>query len=281
MSHSTQMTNNAARPKAIDVMQRYEMKYLLTAAQTEYLVKRLRGHMALDKYGRTTIASLYYDTDDHRLIRASMDKPAFKEKIRLRSYGQATDLSPVYLELKRKADGIVYKRRVESTLPEVDDFFAGRGGIGSGGQIDREITYFRDQYKTLRPACLIMYDREAYYEPDGDLRLTIDYNPRYRMDRLTLSGSMDGIPLRAAGETILEIKVQQAMPLWLCQILNEGNIRLGSFSKYGEAYRREYLAARQPARPVRSAVAAARREEKPWPARGRLWGRRALRSASN
>ena len=223
----------------IVVMKRYELKYILNAAQTEFLIERLRGHMEPDAYGLTSIASLYYDTPDYRLIRASIDKPEFKEKIRLRSYGIATDASPVYLELKRKAYGIVYKRRVQSTIPQVQKFFSGEGDVCAPGQINREITYFRDYYRELVPACLIIYDRTAYYEPGGDLRLTIDRNPRFRTDTLRLDRSMDGELLLSPGDTILELKVQQSMPLWLVSILSEGCIRKGSFSKYGEAYRRQ------------------------------------------
>ena len=225
----------------IVVMKRFELKYLLTAEQTEFLKERLKGHMELDQYGRTSIASLYYDTPSFRLIRTSMEKPAFKEKIRLRSYGLATEESPVYLELKRKAYGIVYKRRVQSTIPKVEKFFAGSGDICAGGQINREIVYFRDYYRDLSPACLIIYDREAYFEPGGDLRLTIDHNPRYRLDELNLTTSMEGILLKDPGVTILEIKVQQAVPLWLSRILDEGCIRKNSFSKYGEAFRQKLM----------------------------------------
>ena len=223
----------------IVVMKRYELKYLLDAEQTAFLMKRLEGHMQLDQYGRTSIASLYYDTPSYQLIRTSVEKPPFKEKIRLRSYGLAMLESPVYLELKRKTEGIVYKRRVQSTIPLVEKFFAGSGDICAGGQINREITYFRDYYGALVPACLIIYDREAFFEPGGDLRLTIDHNPRYRVDHLDLTYSMEGIPLRPPGHTILEIKVQAAMPLWLTKILSDGQIYKNSFSKYGEAFRQQ------------------------------------------
>ena len=223
----------------IVVMKRYELKYLLSAEQTEYLREKLKGHMEPDAYGKTSIASLYYDTPDYRLIRTSIEKPEFKEKMRLRSYGLASDESPVFLELKRKAGGIVYKRRVQSTIPLVEKFFAGEGDICAGGQINREITYFRDYYRELVPACLIIYDRVAYFEPGGDLRLTIDENPRYRADELNLTTSMDGIPLLGEGSTILEVKVQEAVPLWLSGILDKGKIYKGSFSKYGEAYKRQ------------------------------------------
>lgn len=226
---------------AITVMKRYELKYLLTAEQTAFLRERLKGHMEVDRYGKTSIASLYYDTPTYQLIRTSVEKPEFKEKIRLRSYGLATDGSPVFLELKRKAYGIVYKRRVETTIPLVKKFFSGEGDICAPGQINKEITVFRDFYKTLVPACLIIYDRMAYFEPGGDLRLTIDENPRYRHDDLTLTKSMDGNSLLGEGWTILEVKVQDAMPLWLCGILSEGRISIGSFSKYGEVYRQQLL----------------------------------------
>ncbi len=228
---------------AITVMKRYELKYLLDAAQTEYLRERLKGRMEADSYGKTSIASLYYDTPTYRLIRTSVEKPEFKEKIRLRSYGIATEESPVYLELKRKAYGVVYKRRVETTIPLVKKFFSGEGDICAPGQINREITAFRDYYKTLVPSCMIIYDRTAYFEPGGDLRLTIDEDPRYRTSDLTLTRSMDGVSLLGKGRTILEIKVQESVPLWLCEILSAGGIRKGSFSKYGEAYRQQLLKA--------------------------------------
>ncbi len=223
----------------INVMKRYELKYLLNAEQTAYLKERLKGHMEIDQYGKSPIASLYYDTPTYQLIRASVERPLFKEKIRLRSYGTANDESPVFLELKRKAYGIVYKRRVQTTVPLVRKFFSGEGEICDPGQINREITTFRDYYKTLVPSCLIIYDRTAYFEPDGDLRLTIDEDPRYRTDDLTFTNLSEGIPLLEKGLTILEVKVQDAMPLWLTEILSEGGIKKWSFSKYGEAYRRQ------------------------------------------
>ena len=225
----------------ITVMQRVEWKYILSAEQTDFFCERLKGHMEPDAYGLTTIQSLYYDTPDRRIVRTSIEKPEFKEKIRLRAYGRATNESPVFLELKRKAYGIVYKRRVQTTIPLVKNFFDGNGDICAGGQINTEITYFRDFYKNLVPSCLIIYDRTAYFEPGGDLRLTIDENPRYRVKDLDLRVSMEGISLLPEGYSIMEIKVQQAMPLWLTSILSDGRIYKASFSKYGAAYEQQVL----------------------------------------
>ena len=223
----------------ITVMKRYELKYIISKEQELYLKEALKGHMEIDKYGLTQIASLYYDTPDYRLIRASIEKPPFKEKIRLRSYGLATDSSNVFLELKRKYQGIVYKRRVVTTIPAVKAFFNDEEDICADGQIAKEISYFRDYYKNLVPACLIIYDREAYYEPNGNLRITFDGNPRYRITELDLKTNMEGISLLKEGYSILEIKVQDAMPLWLTHILEKGKIRKGTFSKYGEAFKKQ------------------------------------------
>ena len=221
------------------VMKRFELKYIISAEQEARLLEGLKGHMEPDEFGRTSIASLYYDTPEYRLINASIEKPSFKEKMRLRSYGLATEESPVFLELKRKAYGIVYKRRVQTTVPLGRKFFAGEGEICAEGQINREITYFRDFYGDLAPSCLIICERTAYAESDGDLRVTVDNAPRYRTEKLDLTTSMDGSPLLPEGYSILEIKVQEAMPLWLCRLLDREKIFKNSFSKYGEAYKRQ------------------------------------------
>lgn len=220
----------------ISVMQRYELKYLLTPQQLEFLKEAIKGRMELDCYGRCPILSLYYDTPDYRLIRNSLEKPPFKEKIRLRSYGLARGSSPVYLELKRKAKGLVYKRRVATKKEDAESFFQRKSDLCAEGQIAKEISYFRDFYQNLVPACLIIVDREAYYEVGGEVRLTIDTNPRYRVDHLDLSTSLGGTPLLEEGGAIVEIKIPGAMPLWLSHILSEGGIYKTSFSKYGHAY---------------------------------------------
>ncbi|MBO4452949.1 MAG: polyphosphate polymerase domain-containing protein [Clostridia bacterium] len=232
------MAVTAAPAATVVVMKRYELKYILDPIQTEYFIKSLEGHMRIDGYGLTSVASLYYDTPDRRLIIRSIEKPKFKEKIRVRSYGVATDDSPVFLELKRKAEGVVYKRRVQTTVPEAERFFAGED-VFSDGQINREITFFRDHYGKLVPACMIICDRTAYYEPDGDLRLTIDASPRYRVTDLDLRAPAEGKLLLPEGYTVLEIKVQQSIPLWLSAILDKGGIYKASFSKYGTAYKQQ------------------------------------------
>lgn len=224
--------------ETITVMKRYELKYHLTAAQVDFLKKRLEGHMKVDKYGLTTILSLYYDTPDFALINRSIEKPFFKEKIRLRSYGLAKQGGPAFLEIKRKNDGIVYKRRIVTSEEDTEAFFE-EGKPFEKSQIGRELEAFSNRYGYLEPKYLVLYDRMAYFQEGSDLRLTLDLNPRYRAKDLNLHTSTEGIPLLGEGEAILEVKVQHSIPLWLVDILNEGKIYQTSFSKVGTAHKRQ------------------------------------------
>ena len=133
-------------------MSRYEMKYVLTKAQLDHLKKFLSLYMKVDEYGKTSVASIYYDTPDRRIIRNSIEKPEYKEKIRLRSYGLANKDSKVFLELKRKVCGVVYKRRISLKEDEVDSVLQDKSG---DTQISKEIIYFSSFYKKLVPAFLI------------------------------------------------------------------------------------------------------------------------------
>lgn len=226
------------KEKLISVMKRYELKYILTKEQLEYSKEKIAEYMKVDKYGLTSIASLYYDTPDFNLVTKSIEKPKYKEKIRLRSYGLAKENTPVFLEVKRKLEGIVYKRRIVSTENEVDQFMNNEGEL-KNDQISRELEAFKENYGSLEPKYLIIYDRVAYYQDDSDLRITIDMNPRYRVNDLNLHTSMDGISLLEEGSAILEVKVQHSIPLWLVDILTKGKIYQSSFSKVGTAHIRE------------------------------------------
>ncbi len=216
---------------------RYEMKYLLTEQQKAMVLGAMQPHMKLDSYGHTTIRNIYYDTDNYRLIRRSIEKPAYKEKLRIRSYAPAHGSNPVFVELKKKYQSVVYKRRL--TLPEADamESFHSGEALPVQSQIAQEIEYFRNYYQTLQPAVFLCYDRDAYYSIDGsDFRVTFDDNIRYRDWDITLAGSTEGISLLEEGYTLMEIKTPGGLPLWMCQALSNGKIYKTSYSKYGTAY---------------------------------------------
>lgn len=218
------------------VFKRYELKYMLTIAQKEALLQVMAPYMALDKYGRTVIRNIYFDTDNYRLIRRSIEKPMYKEKLRIRSYRKAEKKDKVFVELKKKYDGVVYKRRISMPQQQAMDWIC--SGIDApDSQIGREIEYFRNYYTGLRPAVYLSYEREAYYCKDGgDFRVTLDDHIYARQDRLSLEEEADGQELLPEGMVLMEVKTSGAIPLWMAKYLSENKIFKTSFSKYGTAY---------------------------------------------
>lgn len=217
--------------------ERYEIKYLLTPQQKERVLQAMKPYMKLDHYGRTVIRNIYFDTVNFRLIRQSLDKPAYKEKLRIRSYQIAQDQDPVFVELKKKYNSVVYKRRL--TLPELEamTIFKYDLPIPVRSQIAQEIEYFRSYYQDLQPTVFLSYEREAFYSLDGqDFRVTFDENILYRQNDLDLSSEAYGTPLLEQGQTLMEIKTSGGLPLWMSHALNEQKIYKTSFSKYGLAY---------------------------------------------
>ncbi len=220
-----------------NTFKRYEIKYILTASQRDAVLGAMEPFMRLDKYGRTTVRSIYLDTDSFRLIRRSIEKPIYKEKLRLRSYSLATPESNVFVELKKKYKSVVYKRRL--VLRESDAMNAVLCGspFPVRSQIGEEIEYFREYYGEMKPRVFLSYDREAFYSLDGsDLRITLDDNIMYRTSELSLCSPPGGISILGEGLTLMEVKTSGAIPLWLTEVLTKNKIFKTSFSKYGTAY---------------------------------------------
>ena len=219
------------------VFKRYELKYMLTLEQKARILEAMAPYMALDKYGRTTIRNIYFDTDNYRLIRHSIEKPAYKEKLRIRSYKKATPSSTVYVELKKKYDSVVYKRRMSLSEDEAMDWVTGQMHCKEETQISGEIDYFLDYYETLHPVVFLSYEREAYFCKDGsDFRVTFDDHILCRQEDLSLESDVWGTPLLEEGKVLMEIKCSGGIPLWMTHVLSQEHIYKTSFSKYGTAY---------------------------------------------
>ena len=219
------------------VFKRYELKYLLSASQRDYVLEQMDGFMRLDGYGHTTIRNVYYDTENYRLIRRSIEKPVYKEKLRVRSYCLADSDSEVFVELKKKYDGVVYKRRI--SLPEsvATAWLCGRISAPCDTQISREISYFMSHYQGLRPAMFLSYERDAYYsDADDSFRVTLDSNILCRRTEMSLCHEPYGHLLLPEDTFLMEIKCPGAIPLWMVDILSKGKIYKTPFSKYGRAY---------------------------------------------
>ena len=220
------------------VFKRYEIKYMITLEQKAKVLDAMKPYMKLDQYGRTTIRNIYYDTDTYLLIRRSIEKPAYKEKLRIRSYGRATPQSTVFVELKKKYKQVVYKRRISLPEAEAVKWLSGEKYTEKHTQISNEIDYFMDYYGTLHPTVFLSYEREAFYTNDGsDFRVTFDDNILCRQENLSLESEVYGTPILPEGMVLMEIKCSGGIPLWMTQVLSEEHIYKTSFSKYGTAYR--------------------------------------------
>lgn len=223
--------------KDILIFKRVEKKYRLTPGQKSALLSVIGHRLTPDAHGISTICSLYLDTPEHLLIRNSIDARVYKEKLRLRSYGTPAQDDQVFLEIKKKYKGVVYKRRESLTLQTAMTYISG-GPPPCDSQIMREIDYAMHLYRQPQPATLIAYEREAYFDRElPSLRITFDTNVRYREDDLHLDHGHQGIRLLPEDAILMEIKTDGAMPFWLARALSDCSILPASFSKYGTAYR--------------------------------------------
>ena len=223
------------------VFKRYEKKYLLSREQYETLFRELRDHIVPDAYHRSTVCSIYYDTDDYELIRRSIEAPVYKEKLRLRSYGVPDDDGTVFIELKKKYKGMVYKRRVPMGAKAAMDYLAGKAGPTENSQMTREIDWFLHE-NDVKPKAFIACDRYAWVDKENpELRITFDENLRWRTDRLDLTLGAEGESLTEPGAVLMEIKIPGTAPLWLARLLSDQRVFPTSFSKYGTCYKNHIL----------------------------------------
>lgn len=233
---------------------RYEIKYAVTETQRQRLIDGMQEYMIRDSHGISQIQSLYFDTPDYLLARRSMEHPLYKEKIRLRSYGQADDHTKVFLELKKKFEGVVYKRRVSMDMTKAEELMenwsSNRYGVTEvdcNPQILRELEASVARYPKLIPRILLTYRREAFYQRDDhDFRVTLDQEIGWRNADLSLRNPMIGRPLLKQSYYLMEVKAGGAIPLWFTKLLTELGIRKTSFSKYGTAYQTIFLEQNDP-----------------------------------
>lgn len=219
-----------------EVFNRIEKKYLLNKEQYERITDLINKNMDKDKYGVYTITNLYLDTDNFDLIRKSIDKPKYKEKVRLRCYGVPNDEQEVFLEIKKKYKRHGNKRRIRLKLKDAYEYIDGKIDIDS--QISREIRYLINLYD-LKPMIYIAYDRIAYIGNDNvNFRLTMDYNIRSRIDDLYLENGDYGEYLLDKNQYLMEVKTSGSFPIWFVKILSDLKIYPISFSKYGNIYKK-------------------------------------------
>ena len=222
------------------VFKRKEIKYLLSEQQLANMMPVILSHMELDAYAHSSISNLYYDTVDDYLIRRSLEKPQYKEKLLLRSYGTPVGTSEVYCEIKKKAQGVVYKRRVGMPYKEAMDYLSGKESE-SNNQIVKEIDWMLTSYNHLIPKVFVSYERDSWKgKEDPTLRMTVDRNILWRTNQLDLQQGAWGEALLDKNQVLMEVKITNAQPVWLANLLSENGVFPASFSKYGSVYKTLY-----------------------------------------
>lgn len=217
---------------------RYEIKYLLTDEQRNRLRILMDLFMVPDEWGPSTVRNVYYDTPSHLLVRRSAEHPDYKEKVRIRSYGVADHDDPVFVELKKKYDGVVYKRRCTMDHARADALLAGKGDPQT--QIERELDFTCKRYGGLVPSFFIAYDREAFYaKDDHEFRMTFDRRIRSRTTDMRLDSTDVAEQYLEDGLNLLEVKAGGAVPLWLAEFFSGEGIFKTRFSKVGMAWQRQ------------------------------------------
>lgn len=224
-----------------EVFNRYEKKFIINNKTYNALMELFGKCMKLDEYNQNngfyTICNIYYDTISNDLIKKSVSKPIYKEKLRLRTYGVPEGNTKGYLEIKKKYNGIVNKRRTSMGIQEAYDFLSSKClpklQPYHNSQVINEIEFFINRYE-LKPTTYIAYDRKAMF--NEDLRITFDTNIRTRRYDLVLELGDHGEPLLQNDQWLMEIKVEKAFPIWLTKALSELKIYPTSFSKYGCEY---------------------------------------------
>ena len=220
------------------VFKRYEIKFLLSLRQKERILSVMEPHMAPDRYALSRIRNVYLDTGSYRIIRNSIERPPYKEKLRLRSYEKATPESEIFVELKKKYNRVVYKRRVVLPEASAEEWLLKGAPCEKNEQITREIDYFKNFYGMLFPSVFLSYRREAFCCPfDRTLRITFDNEILARCHNVSLCEDVYGEPLLSEDTVLMEVKCDGGMPLWLVRHLSEERIYKTTFSKYGTAYK--------------------------------------------
>lgn len=235
---------------AVEVFNRYEKKYMISDKTYHIIKPFLDKHMEADEHSQGsdfyTICNIYYDTEDNEIIRKSIERPLYKEKLRLRSYGIMGQQDKVYLEIKKKFEGCVNKRRTSIILEDAYRYLERKqkpeikGSMD--GQILSEIDYLVQRYPTLHPVVFLSYDRKAMFDrEDKNFRITFDHNILTRRYDLGLHYGIYGDQLLQGDQWIMEAKINRAAPLWFAELLSQYRIFPVTFSKYGTEYTKHII----------------------------------------
>ena len=234
------MNNNGS---TIHRFNRFELKYLISLQQAAQFKAALQAYLIPDKHGsnngRYTLSSMYYDSPDLRCYRENEHGLKFRRKLRIRRYETDevfTDESPVFLEIKQRYDRVTLKRRTimpyHQALRLCNDRQMPDHRTDDQALVE-EVYGFLWQYN-LRPASIVRYDRQAFTgtQHDSGMRVTFDTSLSFQAHQLHLHEQSSGWPMLPANSVVLEIKVNERIPLWLTNLIAAHNLQRVGLSKY-------------------------------------------------
>ena len=222
---------------AITIIDRMEQKYFISFDKYKELMNKIEDKLVKDKYFDERIYNIYFDNDQYEFIIKSLDKPLYKEKVRLRSYTEAKEGTNVFLEIKKKYKGLGNKRRVVIDYKDAINYIDNNIIPDTNKQIMSELDYTFKK-NNLKPKISLTYDRLSYaFKDDESYRVTFDTNIRYSNKKLDLVNIDDEDSLFNDGY-IMEVKTLKGYPNWFSKVLNELKIYPTSYSKVGEAYKK-------------------------------------------
>ena len=221
---------------AITIIDRMEQKYFVSFDKYKKLMDIIEDKLVKDKYFSERIYNIYFDNDEYEFMTKSLDKPLYKEKVRLRSYETADKNSNVFLEIKKKFQGHGNKRRVVINYNDAIDYINNKIIPDTNKQIMNELDYTFKK-NNLKPKISLTYDRLSYaFKEDDSYRITFDTNIRYSNKKIDLVDLDDDYCLFNDGY-IMEVKTLKGYPMWFIKALNELKLFPTSYSKVGEAYK--------------------------------------------
>ena len=220
---------------------RYELKYVLTHREYLRILNDLEEFLDRDRHagaeGIYRVASLYYDSLDFSCYRNKVDGIKYRRKLRLRIY-KDSDISHGFVEIKQRINRTVQKRRLRLPIDEAKALCSGEDiGIDRFDTIDRatasEVLYLV-QDMGMKPKCIISYHRRPFEGSryDYGLRITFDTHLKSRIHELDITAECSDRFFLAPDIVVMEVKINEKIPIWLTSIIGAHQCNLQRVSKY-------------------------------------------------
>jgi len=236
-------------PSSPLLIRRLELKYKIPAALVPEVRERLRAVCSLDPHadpalGGYTVNNLYFDTPTLRFYYDTKFRELTRFKLRARYYGTAAP-DTMWLEVKHRQNSLIWKTRRPIAAAHWEDVLSGEHCTHRGRRMVEWPGAFEDAVflHGARSVAHVRYFREAYVsELESYGRVTFDTRLSFRAARGELALDAPDEPWRYYDDpqttgypespAVLEIKVENDVPMWAVALVRSFGLVQGGFSKY-------------------------------------------------